>query len=344
MIDSTETPFKEPPTFSVVIPTRNRPHLVARALHSVLAQTITDMEVIVVDDGSDEKARGELLALLENKSGVRLLQLPARPHGHGPAFVRNVGAEAATGRYLCFLDDDDLWIDPHHLRRARSAIQQARTPIDLYFTHQQAVYSSGKPNPNPLWLSGLETLSEGPEDAEGNRKVSVSELLRAPGFAHLNCSIYRRQLYDAIDGMDEAQRYENDRDIYFRAIDAATHIVFNPAVVAQHHIPDASKRDNVSTAVHLLEKKIYQLRLCDKAILQSRTPALRRHARRAKGYTLKAIADQLIASGQHRDAVYYMREALLVSFSFGWLAYTLYVALLPDRSAPNGAGAYIPQP
>lgn len=323
MTEPTAAPGPSSPLFSVIIPTRGRPELFSRALDSVLAQDFDELEVIVVDDGSDSASRERLAQLVAARARVRLLQLPQRPKGHGPAFARNVGAAEARGSYLCFLDDDDLWIDPGHLRRAQAAIRSSAVPVDLYFTHQRALFADGRVKTGPLWLAGLEQLSTAATDADGNRPVDVAELLRAPGFAHLNCSIYRKALYEAIDGMDETLRYENDRDVYLRAIDAADHIVYNPAVVAQHHIPDAERRDNASTAVNQLEKKLFQLRICDKAILGARHEPLRRHARRAKGYALKAVAELLISAGQRREAVFYMREALMVAFSFKWLAYTV---------------------
>ena len=60
----------------------------------------------------------------------------------------------------------------------------------------------------------------------------------------------------------------------------------------------------------------------DKALIAARQPAVRSFARRSKGYTLKHIAHALAVAGRHQEAAYYMREALLVSFTFKWLAYT----------------------
>jgi glycosyltransferase involved in cell wall biosynthesis len=89
------------PLVSIIIPTYNRLPLLKQALASVRAQDYTDYEVIVVDDGStDGTARW-----LEGQ-GVRLILLS---HTGFPGLVRNRGAEAAGGGYLCFLDSDDLW-------------------------------------------------------------------------------------------------------------------------------------------------------------------------------------------------------------------------------------------
>jgi glycosyltransferase involved in cell wall biosynthesis len=90
------------PTTSVVICTRDRPHLLRRALESVLPQVSPDDEVIVVDDGSDPPVR-------EVSRAVRLIRAP----GLGPAGARAAGLDAARGRYIAWCDDDDEWLPGH---------------------------------------------------------------------------------------------------------------------------------------------------------------------------------------------------------------------------------------
>lgn len=316
------------PTFSVIIPTRDRALLFERTLQSVLQQDIDDYEVIVVNDGSSGTELVAYQALeQELDPRVRCHHLPLRKKGHGPAYSRNFGAAQATGQYLCFLDDDDLWIDPSHLRRCRNAVLASDTPVDLYFTNQKAVFPDGRLNPDQLWISGVERELVKSPDAAGNHRITLPTLLRTGGFAHLNCSIYRRSFFEAIDGMDEALRYEEDRDVYWRAVDAAELMLYNPCVIAQHHIPDSNKAHNASTVQSDLEKKIFQLRICDKAIVSSRQEATRQHARHFKGYILKGMAKALIASGRKPEAIFYMREALSISFSFKWLVHTVLSAV-----------------
>ena len=97
--------MNDEPLVSVVIPTINRPQLVVRAVQSALAQTLQPIEVIVVIDGPDEATKDALAALNE----PRLLVKPL-PRSHGPAQARNEGVEAARGRWIAFLDDDDEWV------------------------------------------------------------------------------------------------------------------------------------------------------------------------------------------------------------------------------------------
>jgi glycosyltransferase involved in cell wall biosynthesis len=108
------------PLFSVVIPTFGRPRWLAEAVVSALGQTVTDLECIVVDDASPEPARPP-----STDDRVRLVR---RDENGGPAAGRNTGVEAATGRYLAFLDDDDWW-EPDRLALALAALERAPVAV-----------------------------------------------------------------------------------------------------------------------------------------------------------------------------------------------------------------------
>lgn len=99
--------------FSVIIPLYNKAPYVGKALQSVLDQTFTDYEIIVVDDGStDESARvaGEVLS----KAAVDCQLI--RQENAGVSVARNNGVARSKGDFLCFLDADDWW-DPSFLER-----------------------------------------------------------------------------------------------------------------------------------------------------------------------------------------------------------------------------------
>ncbi len=91
------------PEVSVVIPTFNRADLLPQAIDSVLSQSYTDFELIVVDDGSTDSTQ-EVLSPYRGK--IRYLFQENR----GVSAARNLGVKVARGRYICFLDSDDLWL------------------------------------------------------------------------------------------------------------------------------------------------------------------------------------------------------------------------------------------
>ena len=95
------------PLVSVIMPTFNRADTIGRSIRSVQAQTFTDWELIVVDDGSTDNT----MALIEG-CDPRLKLI--RQENQGTAGARNTGLRASAGSYIAFLDSDDEWL-PHHL-------------------------------------------------------------------------------------------------------------------------------------------------------------------------------------------------------------------------------------
>jgi glycosyltransferase involved in cell wall biosynthesis len=99
------------PLISVIIPTFRRVPLVKRAVQSVLRQTYTAIEVIVVIDGTDDGTR----AVIDGLNDPRTVVIETGCN-RGPAEARNVGIRQATGHYAALLDDDDEWL-PEKLER-----------------------------------------------------------------------------------------------------------------------------------------------------------------------------------------------------------------------------------
>ncbi len=109
---------------SVVITTKNRITLLPRAINSVLEQTWSSLEVIVVDDGSDVPVE-----LPTSDPRVRLIR---NDESVGLAEARNIGFRAAIGEFFCMLDDDD-WYLPEKLERQQDYLQR-HPDIDLVFS------------------------------------------------------------------------------------------------------------------------------------------------------------------------------------------------------------------
>ena len=106
--------------FSVIIPTFNRASLVRETVQSVLDQEGNDFEIIVVDDGSTDDTRAVLAEFGER---VQVFTQQNR----GPGAARNFGASQARGRYLAFLDSDDVWF-PWTLAAYRELATRADSP------------------------------------------------------------------------------------------------------------------------------------------------------------------------------------------------------------------------
>lgn len=113
------------PLFSVIIPTYGRPEFLAEAIDSVLVQTVDDLECIVVDDASPEPVE------IPVDERVRLVR---RTENGGPGAARNSGIKQARGKYITFLDDDDLYA-PARLEMATRGL--SRSPIAICWSRYQ---------------------------------------------------------------------------------------------------------------------------------------------------------------------------------------------------------------
>jgi glycosyltransferase involved in cell wall biosynthesis len=296
------------PLFSVLMPTRNRAELFAAALASVLGQEWRELEVIVVDDGSDEADAARCRALCDSDPRVRLLVLPRRSRGHGQSYALNEGAEAARGQYLCFLDDDDCWTDPGHLARVATLLAGSASAPDLVLCNQHA-FRAGVRLERAVWIEDLEGLLARRPDAVGAYTVTPEDLLACQAHCHVNTTIVRRAFYLDLGGFDEGLRYECDRDFYLRAIDQAALIRFLPPVVARHNVPDPKAGTAMSTTVSELSRRLLQLRVFDKAATGASRAALRHYGLRQRIYTLAHVAAASRAAGHDEAARAYRREA-----------------------------------
>ncbi|MGJ3250980.1 MAG: glycosyltransferase family 2 protein [Elainellaceae cyanobacterium] len=109
------------PHLSIIIPTHNRPQLLPLAVESALAQTFHDLEVIVVDDASTE------IAQLPDDPRLRVIRLD---QSRGGAGARNVGTEAAKGRWVTYLDDDDRLL-PHMVEISLAALAHSSASLPI---------------------------------------------------------------------------------------------------------------------------------------------------------------------------------------------------------------------
>src|SRR6185503_18864604 len=109
------------PTVSIILPTFNRTRWLEPAIDSVLGQTFADWELIIADDGSSEETQNYLRGIETQR--IRILWLS---HGGNPSRARNAALDVASGKYVAFIDSDDVW-SPHKLDRQLAAMQASRS-------------------------------------------------------------------------------------------------------------------------------------------------------------------------------------------------------------------------
>ena len=93
------------PFFSIVIPVHNSESYLEKSLNSIINQTFQNFEVLIIDDSSSDNTVKVIERKIDNLNNFKLIKLSKNL---GVAAARNVGIKSARGKYICFLDDDDM--------------------------------------------------------------------------------------------------------------------------------------------------------------------------------------------------------------------------------------------
>uniref|UniRef100_A0A7C3ZB38 Glycosyltransferase family 2 protein n=1 Tax=Desulfobacca acetoxidans TaxID=60893 RepID=A0A7C3ZB38_9BACT len=178
---------------SVIIPTYNRAAWVVEAVTSVLAQTYQDFELVVVDDGSTDTTPA---ALARFDGRIKVLRRETR---RGVSAARNLGAAAAAGEWLAFLDSDDLWL-PEKLARQ---VEYLRHHPDLLICQTGETWIRNGVRVNPPLAC---------RKAAGDLFLpSLRRCLVSPSAVMLT-----RRLFHDLGGFDETLPAAEDYDLWLR--------------------------------------------------------------------------------------------------------------------------------
>ncbi len=175
-------PVNLQPLVNIVIPAFNRKEFLQQAVASVIAQTYTNWELVVVDDGSTDKTK-ETIGSLHDKR-IRVFSIP---HCGNIAKLRNTGAAAGSGEWITFLDSDDLWI-PGKLELQLKFLQQEKKlwsygGFELMNENGQTISNrTGKYIPHSGWIT--------------------KELLMNKAAATIGSLMVSRKLFEELGGFD----------------------------------------------------------------------------------------------------------------------------------------------
>lgn len=195
------------PTVSVVMPSHNDEAYIATAIESVLGQTFRDLELIVIDDGSTDDTRRIVRSFGSN---VRLIE----QENAGSAVARNRGIEAATGRYVAFLDADDWW-HPQKTAVQIAAMQQrssagarmSYTSFERWRQDDTGVF----PDPAGLLPAHLDVEPRPAARLEWNYPELLDDCI-----VWTSTVIVERDLLKSTGGFDPALRKGQDYDMWLR--------------------------------------------------------------------------------------------------------------------------------
>lgn len=187
---------------SVIIPTRNRPALVSRAVMSALTQTASPLEVIVVIDGPDDAT----VKALEQIKDARLAVL-ALPKNVGGSDARNAGVKAAKGEWIALLDDDDEWL-PEKLAKQIGALGQMHDNFPVLSSYIIA----RTPSRDFVWPTRI----PGPDEHISEYILTRNSLFYGEGILHTSTLLAKKKMFEMIPFHTGLKMYQ-DWDWVLRA-------------------------------------------------------------------------------------------------------------------------------
>lgn len=189
------------PRVSVVVTTYNRAGLLKETLSSILSQTFTDFELIIVDNMSTD-GTGAYVASI----GDERIRYFKNPNNGVIAVNRNFGISVARGFYIAFCDDDDLWLSDK--LKAQTAFMEANSQVGLSFGYARDFYDSDAGR-----IDGALRFSK----AECDSKNSLESLLSGNAVATLTVMARKAALADAgVFDEDPALMTVEDYDLWLR--------------------------------------------------------------------------------------------------------------------------------
>ena len=210
-----------PPTvFSIIIPVYNRPDEVRELLESLLIQTNSDFEVIIVEDGSSVCCDKEVDRVRE----LLRIQYVRVPNG-GPAAARNIGARIAVGEYLLILDSDVV-LPSGYIAAVKKRIEQMQADA---FGGPDAAAEGFSPIQKAINYAMTSFFTTGGIRGGRSRRVRLDKFY--PRSFNLGCklSVYRR-----LGGFSEEMRFGEDIDFSLRLFKAGYNVYLFPEAVVFH--------------------------------------------------------------------------------------------------------------
>ncbi|MBW4665550.1 MAG: glycosyltransferase [Chroococcus sp. CMT-3BRIN-NPC107] len=268
------------PTVTVVIPTYNAIAYLPKTLESLFSQTFTDFEVIVVDDGSSDTT-SEWICNLKDERLATVLQT-----NQGVSVARNKGIAVSSGKYVAFLDSDDLW-EPTKLEKQVQCLE--KNP-DVGFVN--------------TWIKTIDEqdnilgIVKAPE-AEGNVWMQImEENVVLCG----SVPMIRRSCFEDVGVFDTNLLSAEDWDLWIRLS-----AKYSLALIRE---PLVSYRQNLQSKSNNLEKHLfYRLKTIDKTF-QSVPPELQYIKNRAYGHAYLAMGWKFLLQKNYKSASDFRQQSL----------------------------------
>jgi len=317
------------PLISVVIPTYNRLRRVTAALDSVLAQSYSNFEVIVVDDGSEDGTGQAIESLIRSRSATAPTVRYVFQTNQGSSAARNRGIAEARGEWIAFLDSDDIWY-PEKLQWQVRAAEVFKDVCGACITDARLVNDSGMEK-----TSFRETRRTYAQEI-GLAENVVERLAWTFDHFWVTCLLVRSELARQIGGFDPGIQFCEDHDFNFRLSLVTSFCYVNKVLVQLDRSPASSKiRPWERAEVRLQNKQQMLEKWLRDAILP---PGIRKIIVRGLRHSYSAWANWYLEGQRYAEA----REALFRAMRAD-LTWQLVVKWMLVRTSPSFARKLTPK-
>jgi glycosyltransferase involved in cell wall biosynthesis len=285
---------------SIIIPHFNRSQLLKQTIDSVIQQTFKNWEIIIVDDGSDDKAFAEIKEY-ESEHNIKVLQ---RVDGvKGPATCRNLGAKMAKGDFLLFLDSDDL-LSPFCLQqRTESMKENEELQLGIFKMEEFNCLPGDK---------GIIFNKVVPEEKW------TGSFLQNENPWNVTCPMWKKDFFERIGGFDQDLLFMEDPELHLRAINYPNAVIrtfYNLPADCYYRIDhiDDTKKDFYYNSIFyriLFYKKVIQKN--DKKFLRENTSNIKIGIYRLIKTFLYSRKNQFLQL--YNDLIKLMKESKMFSF------------------------------
>lgn len=271
------------PKVSIVIPAYNVEAYILETLRSLLSQTFSDFEVLIVNDGSTDRTAEVIKPFIQNDSRFKLLH---KTNG-GLSSARNFGIHQAKGNYIALLDGDDLYL-PDKLATHVEVLD--RNPsVGVVYSASQAIRENG----DSTWL----TLSGKPL-----YKDALKSLLCKNFVGHGSNGIFRKEIIAEIGDFDESLKSVEDLDFWLRVAGSRWQFYRVPSVQCGYRVRSAGLSFNLD---RMQETQAQVMRSA-----YARNPELSATiAPTADAYFYRYLARTALTSGDRQRANAFMEQA-----------------------------------
>jgi len=336
-----QDPVTGRPLISVVIPTYNRGPQTMAAVNSVLAQTVTDLEVIVVDDGSSDGSGEALERFVNQKAADSHRVFFCRQPNQGSATARNAGAARARGEYLAFLDSDDIWA-ANKLEWQLQAFTELGQACGACFTDARLVNQSG------MDISSFQAHRRFYTHVIGIDPSATMSLAHSFSGFWLSTLLVRTAVFREAGGFRADILFAEDRDLHFRLSLAASIGYVNKQLAQIDRTPSppgSSCRPWDNAELQFMQQQRMLEHWLDGTL--PLPPNVRRVVKRALGALHSSQANWLLENQRYHDARRAVMQAVrnkfrpgtIFKFAVTWLAPALARTIAP-RSRPLGTGGH----